>query len=146
MPAPGMLKGAVPQCRVHNQLEVVMRTRYLLTLLSLLGIALLTATYPGSAQRAPRAKVRALQATTDKTGEHPATAEIAGPATITCINAASETPNSQPVPSCNITAPGFKGIVKKGGTVKATGAGTVTLTCSGQGYMRCDARIDGAGV
>lgn len=118
-----------------------MKGRCLIAFLSLLAIAILTATDQGNAQRAPRAKVRALQATTDKTGEHPATAEIDGPATITCINAASETPNSQPVPSCNITAPGFKGIVKKGGTVNATGAGTVTLTCSGQGYLRCDARI-----
>ena len=118
-----------------------MKTGYAIALLSLPAFAVLTLTHQGNAQRAPRAKVHALQATTDKTGEHPATAEIAGPATITCINAASETPNSQPPPSCNITAPGFKGIVKKGRTANATGAGTVTLTCSGQGYLRCDARI-----
>jgi len=59
-----------------------------------------------------------------------------------CINATSETPNPPPLPNCHITAPGFNGILNKGQTVNATGAGTVTLKCNGQGYMRCNARID----
>ena len=117
-----------------------MKTGYAIAIFSL-AVTVLAVTHQPNAQRTPRAEVHALQATTDKTGEHPATAEITGPATITCLNAASETLNSQPPPSCNIAAPGFKGIVKKGVTVNATGAGTVTLTCSGQGYLRCDARI-----
>lgn len=99
-------------------------------------------TYHADAQRAPRGKVTSLQATSDKTGPHPDKAEIAGPATIMCINAASQTPNAPPLPNCRITAPGFSGILNKGQTANATGAGTVALICNGKGYMRCNARID----
>ncbi len=93
-----------------------------------------------NAQRAPRGKVHSLQATTDKSGEHPASAEISGPATLTCINGASETPNAEI--SCSVTGPGFTGILTKGKSANLNGAGTVTLKCHGQGYMRCDARVD----
>lgn len=119
-----------------------MMPRHPIAILLLLAAALFGLTDQGNAQRQRRGTVHPLQATSDKTGQHPASADIAGPFTITCVNAASETPNTQPPPSCRITAPGFDGILKKGETVKATGAGTVTLTCSGKGYMRCDARID----
>lgn len=135
------LKDGMHGSTVHNQLEVAMKTRYSIALLSLVAFAVFTVTYQGNAQRASRAKVQSLQATSDKTGQHAATAEIAGPATITCINAASETPNTQPPPSCYITAPGFKGDLKIGETANASAAGTVTLTCHGQGNLRCNARI-----
>ncbi|MGA8143405.1 MAG: hypothetical protein WB987_05915 [Candidatus Acidiferrales bacterium] len=117
-----------------------MKTRYPALFLSLLAVAVFTPTQSGNAQRAPRGKVTSLQATTDKAGQHPGSAEITGPATIMCVNAVSETPNVQP--SCRITAPGFSGILNKGQTANATGAGTVTLKCNGQGFMRCNARID----
>jgi hypothetical protein len=119
-----------------------MKMRYLLSVLFLVAAGILAATSPGDAQRAPRGKVTSLQATSDQSGPHPATAEIAGPATIMCINATSETQNPPPLPNCRITAPGFSGILNKGQTIDATGAGTVTLKCNGQGYMRCNARID----
>jgi|HubBroStandDraft_6_1064221.scaffolds.fasta_scaffold365293_2 hypothetical protein len=119
-----------------------MKIRYPSRILFLLAVGILTSTFPGDAQRAPRGKVTSLQATSDQSGPHPATAEIAGPATIMCINATSETPNPPPLPNCRITAPGFSGVLNKGQTVDATGAGTVTLRCNGQGYMRCNARID----
>jgi hypothetical protein len=135
------LKDAIHGCTVDKQLEVAMKTRHPIALLSLVAFAVFTVTHQGNAQRTPRAKVQSLHATSDKTGQHAATAEIAGPARITCINAASETPNTQPPPSCYITAPGFKGNLKKGETANATGAGTVTLTCNGQGNLRCNARI-----
>ena len=121
-----------------------MRTRSTALLFSLLTIAIVTRTFHANAQRAPRGKVTSLQATSDRAGPHPDKAEIAGPATIMCINAASETPNPPPLPNCRITAPGFSGILNKGQTANATGAGTVTLVCNGKGYMRCNARIDTA--
>jgi len=57
-----------------------------------------------------------------------------------CINGVSETPNV--TVSCFITGPGFNGVLAKGKTANLTGAGTVTMKCNGQGYMRCDARVD----
>ena len=113
--------------------------------LSFLTVCLLAAVFifapPSGAQRAPRGQVHSLQATTDTGGAHPAKTEISGPATVTCLNAVSETMNG-PQPSCYISGPGFTGILAKGKTANLTGAGTVTLKCSGQGYMRCDARVD----
>jgi hypothetical protein len=118
-----------------------MEIRTSISIISLLAVAVLALGYSGNAQRVRPGKVTSLQATTDKTGSHPATAKIAGPALITCMNAVSETPNAQPAPSCHIVAPGFDANVIKGNTAKATGAGDVTLTCAGRGYLRCDARI-----
>ena len=113
--------------------------------LSFLLVCLLAAAFvlvhQTSAQRAPRGQVHSLQATSDHGGEHPAKTEISGPATVACLNGVSETRNA-PQPSCYVTGPGFKGILAKGKTANLTGAGTVTLTCSGQGNMRCDARVD----
>lgn len=96
-----------------------------------------------NAQRARLGKVTSLQATTDTSGAHPATAAISSPAKITCLNAVSEAPNSRPVPSCHVVAPGFTGNLAKGEAKDLTAAGNVTLTCNGQGPMlRCAARLD----
>lgn len=82
---------------------------------------------------------QSISATQDKTGQHPGTAAIGGPALITCTNAVGN-PGTQA--SCNITAPGFGGPVAKGKTVGASGAGTVILTCNGTGtYLSCSANI-----
>jgi hypothetical protein len=105
-------------------------------------LAVFALAYRGYAQRAPHGKVQSLQATSDKAGAHPATATITGPATVTCLSAVSETPNVQPPPACRIAGPGFSGILVKGKTANLTGPGDVTLTCSGQGFLRCDARVD----
>lgn len=99
--------------------------------------------HTSNAQRARLGKVQSLQATTDSSGAHPATAAIAGPAKITCFNAVSEAQNSKPVPSCHVVAPGFTGNLAKGEAKDLTAAGNVTLTCNGQGPMlRCTARVD----
>lgn len=120
-----------------------MKTRYRISLAALLAVAVFAMTFSANAQRANRGKVQSLQATTDNTGAHPATAAVAGPATLTCLNATSEDLNSKPVPSCHVVAPGFTGNLNKGQTVNLTKAGNVTLTCNGQGPMlRCTARVD----
>jgi hypothetical protein len=116
--------------------------RYLIFLLALAVLAL-TLAYRVEAQRPRnRAKVHSLQATADTSGVHPDKFDITGPVTFTCLNAVSETPNSRPEPSCHITAPGFNKTLKKGESGNATGAGTVTLMCNGQGNLRCAARVD----
>ena len=116
--------------------------RYLIFLLAL-AILALTLAYRVEAQRPRnRAKVHSLQATADTSGVHPDKFDITGPVTFTCLNAVSETPNSRPEPSCHITAPGFNKTLKKGESGNATGAGTVTLMCNGQGNLRCAARVD----
>jgi hypothetical protein len=118
-----------------------MNPRHAIALAILLAAAVSLAPLDAHAQRRPRGKVRAMEATSDKGGVHPDTAtDIPASSTITCINGVSETPNI--VVSCGITAPGFKGVLKKGETFKTTAAGTVTLTCHGAGFMRCDARVD----
>lgn len=116
--------------------------RYLIFLLAL-AVSALTLGYRVQAQRPRnRAKVHSLQATADTSGVHPDKFDITGPVTFTCLNAVSETPNSRPEPSCHITAPGFNKTLKKGESGNATGAGTVTLICNGQGNLRCSARVD----
>jgi len=116
-----------------------MRPLFIVVLLCLLAVMLMSPPR-SSAQRARLGKVHALQATSDKGGEHPASTEISGPATVTCLNGVSETPNTQV--SCSVSGPGFSGVLNKGKSANLTGAGTVTLKCRGQGFMRCDARVD----
>lgn len=106
-----------------------------------LAPVLLMLALPGLAQRARRGTVRSMAASFDKGVQHPDTATITGPATITCVATVSDVPNAPP-PTCNVTAPGFSGTLQKGNTAKLTGAGTVTLKCIGQGWARCNARID----
>lgn len=102
----------------------------------------LTLTSSSDAQRARLGKVQSLQSTVDSGGVHPASAQVTGPVKITCMNSVSELPNGHPDPGCHIVAPGFTGNLAKGQVTSATAAGTVTLTCSGQGFLRCSARID----
>ena len=116
-----------------------MRPPFSVLLLCLLAALFITSS-PGSAQRARLGKVHSLQATSDKGGEHPASTEISAPGTVTCINGVSETPNVQV--SCSVTGPGFTGVLNKGKSANLTGAGTVTMKCRGQGFMRCNARVD----
>jgi hypothetical protein len=106
-------------------------------------MAILLLGYPAGAQRTRLGKVQSLQATSDKDGPHPASANITAPANITCLNATSEAPNGKPTPSCRVTAPGFNGSLNIGQKISMTQSGTVTLTCNGQGVMlRCAARVD----
>ena len=121
-----------------------MTKAYRISLFALLAIATAFAIASASnAQRARLGKVQSLQATSDSSGAHPASAAIAGPAKITCLNATSEAPNSRPTPSCHVVAPGFTGNLATGEAKDLTAAGNVTLTCNGQGPMlRCAARVD----
>lgn len=106
-----------------------------------LSTLVLVLTYQSSARRPQRPKVTSLSASVDKDGPHPDKAEITGAVPIMCISAMSDDPHSS-TPSCRITAPGFSGTVEPGKTVDATDAGTVTLSCNGQGWVRCHARIN----
>jgi hypothetical protein len=118
------------------------RLSALTSALVLLAFASFSLTLQASAQRVRPGKVTSLQATTDSAGSHPSSTEITEAKNITCMNATSETPSAKP--ACRIVAPGFTGILAIGKSVNATGAGTVTLTCSGQGFMRCSARVNDA--
>jgi hypothetical protein len=120
-----------------------MKIRTFPSVMPLLVGAILFLACSARAQRARLGKVQSLQATSDNAGQHPASANIAGPATITCLNAVSEVPNGKPTPSCRVTAPGFNGSLNIGQKISMTEAGTVTLTCNGQGpILRCTARVD----
>ena len=117
--------------------------RYSVFLHALAAVSALTLAYRVEGQRPRnRAKVHSLQATADASGVHPDKFDVTGPVSFTCLNAVSETPNSRPEPSCHITAPGFNKTLKKGESGNTTNAGTVTLTCNGQGNLRCSARVD----
>jgi len=107
----------------------------------ILTLALFTLCIPASAQRARRPMVTAMQASIDKDGPHPDKKEIKEPAPITCLGGVSDDPGS-PVVACKITGPGFNGILKKGEKADLTDAGTVTLACTGRGWVRCNARIN----
>jgi len=85
---------------------------------------------------------RSISATFDKTGQHPGTAPVKGPATVTCTNATSNVPRPQPPPSCFIVAPGYSGQLDKGKSAGTSGAGTVVLNCNGQGdFLTCSASV-----
>jgi hypothetical protein len=110
-----------------------MKINFRISVMAMLLAALFVVAHTGQAQRVRPGKVQSLQATVDSGVPHPATAAITEPALLTCMNATSEVPNSKPAPSCHIVAPGFTGNLQKGGDVKLTAAGNVTLTCNGQG-------------
>jgi hypothetical protein len=83
-----------------------------------------------------------ISSTTEKSGnQHPGSAAVKGPATVTCTSATGNDPRNYP-PSCSIAAPGYSGTVNQGKQVGTSGAGTVTLTCNGQAPLRCSAKID----
>ena len=117
-----------------------MKTVYSVSLAIVLAVALLTLADGASAQRPRRPMVTAMQASIDKDGPHPDKKEIKEPAPITCLGGASDD-RSSPVVACKITGPGFNGILKKGEKADLTEAGTVTLACTGRGWVRCNARI-----
>ena len=78
-----------------------------------------------------------IHATQEASGnQHPGTAAVKGAAKVTCIATAGKDC------TCYITGPGVASQVPKGGVVGTSGAGTVTLTCNGQGALSCSARVD----
>jgi hypothetical protein len=93
-------------------------------------------------QGVEKAPPQTISASSDQTGQHAGLVAITAPAKVTCASATSDIPNPQPIPSCNIVTPGYGGDVKVGATIGANNAGTVTLTCNGQGNkLNCTARI-----
>jgi len=106
-----------------------------------LAFALPTLAVRASAQRTRGPMVTSMQASIDKDGPHPDKKETKGPAPITCLGGVSDDPGS-PVVACKISGPGFNGILKKGEKADLTDAGTVTLACTGRGWVRCNARIN----
>lgn len=89
-----------------------------------------------------KAQPQIISAYSDKTGQHPGLAAVAGAAQVKCVGARSDISNPQPTSSCNIVAPGYNGDLKVGASIGTSGAGTVTLTCNGQGNrLDCDARV-----
>lgn len=84
---------------------------------------------------------RVISSTTDRNGnQHPGSAAVSGPSSVTCISASGQNSSQYP-PSCFIVAPGYGGIVNRGNTIGTSGAGTVTLTCNGQVPLSCSASI-----
>lgn len=77
-----------------------------------------------------------IKATFDKTGQHPGTTAVQGPTPVTCLSA------SGGGGKCNIAAPGYFGDIAPGTQIGTSGAGTVTLNCSGTGnYLACSAKV-----
>lgn len=91
--------------------------------------------------RKVRAESRVISASSDSSGSHPGSADVSGPATVTCVSATDDTGTVTP-PACIIAAPGTSGIVKIGDKVTVAGAGSVALTCQGKGTLACTARIE----
>lgn len=84
----------------------------------------------GCSQKVPTAS-SSISATFDQSGEHPATAVAKGVATVSCSDASGS--QGHPV-DCLILAPGYMGEVALHKSVTTTGAGTIQLSCSGQGH------------
>jgi hypothetical protein len=84
---------------------------------------------------------KAMSASSDSKGSHPATSAVTGPVEVTCVSATDDSGNPTP-PACIIDGPGAAGVVDIGHKVAITGAGTVSLTCRGSGTLACTARID----
>jgi hypothetical protein len=84
---------------------------------------------------------KTISATSDASGNHAGTADISGPATVTCVSATDDTGTVTP-PTCVIAAPGTNGVVKIGEKIVVASAGTVALNCQGKGTLTCTARIE----
>ncbi|MGA8223383.1 MAG: hypothetical protein WB780_17180 [Candidatus Acidiferrales bacterium] len=118
-----------------------MNARCSISFFLLLAAAIFMLTDHADAQRNRGPMVTSMSASIDKDGPHPNKVEIKGPAPITCVSTIAYDANT-PTPTCKVDGPGFKGILKKGEKADLTEAGTVTLNCTGRGYVRCAARIN----
>ncbi|HTA21926.1 MAG TPA: hypothetical protein VK763_00210 [Terriglobales bacterium] len=77
-----------------------------------------------------------IKATVDSTGQHPGSTAVSGPTQVKCLTASGGDGK------CNINAPGYSGDIAPGTSIGTSGAGTVTLNCSGTGnYLACSARV-----
>jgi hypothetical protein len=88
-----------------------------------------------------RTAPKTISASSDPTGNHPASADISGPVAVTCVSATDDS-GTVTSPACVISAPGTNGVVKIGDKVAVATAGNVLLTCQGKGALACTARIE----
>jgi hypothetical protein len=95
------------------------------------------------ATKGSKGAARVIVATLDKTGQHPGSVAISGPARIVCLSATSNAQNPQPRPTCFVQAPGYSGnLDPPKGEAGASGPGTVILNCNGQGdLLHCSASV-----
>ena len=85
---------------------------------------------------------KTISASSDATGSHPASADVEGPVTVTCVSATDDSGSVTP-PACVVAAPGTSAVVKIGDKVAVSAAGKVTLACQGKGKLACTAQIEG---
>lgn len=88
-----------------------------------------------------RAESRTISASSNASGSHNGSADVAGPVMVTCVSATDDTGTATP-PACVIDAPGTHGVVKIGDKVAVAGAGKVLLSCQGKGTLDCTAQIE----
>ncbi len=87
-----------------------------------------------------------ISASRDQTGQHPATASLPGDTHVKCLTAKSDVPNPQPEPGCHVDAPDRVSVdLKVGSSTHFSRTGTMTLTCTGQGNLRCTAEVKRSG-
>jgi len=72
---------------------------------------------------------------------HPRTLDEGSPVRVTCIDIYAPEPNGKAI-ACYVKGPGINRQLKLGESAETTGAGTVILTCKGDGFIYCRARID----
>jgi hypothetical protein len=86
-------------------------------------------------------EIRAFQ---DITGQsRPAVYNASGAVTVTCIRAVQSAPvkAGERQPECYVSGPGVGQQLPINKSVQTSGAGAVTLTCTGAGQLGCSARI-----
>jgi hypothetical protein len=95
-----------------------------------------------SAVNVASASTQTISASARNGGQTPGTAAISSPSAVTCTAAMGGTSGTK----CRIIAPGYSGLVSVGQSIGTTGAGTVTLYCSGSypanGGLSCTAKVD----
>ena len=86
-----------------------------------------------------------VNSTTDANGnQHPGKSAIRANGTITCTNATQSITSGGYKAACYVSTTGSGGTstLEKGQNMGTGNGGTLTLTCSGQGYLTCQVRID----
>lgn len=82
-------------------------------------------------------RVRNFTASQDQNGnQQPAVADINPNGVIKCTSAVGQNPQQYP-PACFVVGV----ILKPGQTAGTGGGGTMTLTCNGQGALRCTVQV-----
>jgi hypothetical protein len=86
-----------------------------------------------------------IKAFQDLTGQaRPAVYNANGAVTVTCIRAVQSAPvkAGQSRPACYVSGPGVGQQLPIDKSIRTSGAGAVTLTCTGAGQLGCSARIN----